>query len=136
VNQRGYCLFENVEVFAGLEADGFAGGDGDLCAGAGVASDAGFTRLDGEDTEAAEFDAVALCEGLLHGFEDGVHGGLGLGSNQSCAFYHSLNEVLFDQGMPFLRGAVRGRLRAGGHEAQGRKAMVESVRAVVNPKCT
>ena len=89
-----------MELFSGLEADGFAGGDGDFGAGAGVASDSGLAGFDGEDAEAAEFDAVAFGEGLLHGFEDGVDGRLGLGADEAGAIDHSLNEVLFDQRMP------------------------------------
>jgi len=42
-----------VEVFAGFEADGFAGRDADLGAGARVAADAGLARLYGEDAKAA-----------------------------------------------------------------------------------
>src|ERR1700722_16968973 len=85
-----------MEFLAGLEADGFAGCDGNLGAGARVASYTGLARLDGEDTEAAEFDAVTFDQALLHGFEDGVHGCFGLGANQSGTFYYSLNQILFD----------------------------------------
>ena len=91
------CLVEELKIFAGLEADGFAGGDGDFGAGAGVAADAGFAGLDGEDAEAAEFDAVACAQGLLHGFEDGVHGGFCLGARKAGAFNDPLDEVLLDQ---------------------------------------
>ncbi len=69
----GY-LAEDLEVFAWLEADGLAGGDGNLGAGARVATDAGFAGLDAEDAEATELDAVAVRESLLHGFKDGVDG--------------------------------------------------------------
>jgi hypothetical protein len=86
-----------VEIFAGLEADGFTGGDGNLGSGAGVAPYAGFARLDGEDAKAAELNAVAFDEALLHGFEDGVYGGFCLGAHQAGAFYDSLNKILFDQ---------------------------------------
>ena len=86
-----------MELFAWFEADGFAGGDGDFGSGAWVAADAGFAGLDGEDTEAAEFDTVAFSERLLHGFEDGVDGVFGLGANESGAIDDPLNEILFDQ---------------------------------------
>ena len=86
-----------MEFLAGLEADGLAGGDGDLGAGAGVAAYAGFAGLDGEDAEAAELDTVAGAEGVLHGFEDGVNGGLGLGAGKAGAFDYSLDEILLDQ---------------------------------------
>jgi hypothetical protein len=90
-------LVEDVEVLAGLEADGFAWGDRDFGTGAGVAADAGFTGLDGEDAEATEFDAVALYEGLLHGLEDGIDGGFSLGADESGALDDALDEILFDQ---------------------------------------
>jgi hypothetical protein len=80
MNIRLTKLIEDLEVFAGLEADGFARGDGDLGAGARVAADAGLAGLDSEDAEAAELDAVSFAEGGLHGFKDAVHGGLGLGA--------------------------------------------------------
>ncbi len=92
-----HSLVQDVEVFAGLEADGFAGGDAHFGSGAGVSSDSGFAGLDGEDAEAAELDAVAFDEALLHGFEDGVYGGFCLGAHQAGAFYDSLNKILFDQ---------------------------------------
>ncbi len=89
-------LGEEVELFAGLEADGLSGGDGDLGAGAWVAADAGFAGFDGEDAEAAEFDAISGDEGLFHAFEDGVDGGLGFASGKSGSLYHPLNEVLLN----------------------------------------
>jgi hypothetical protein len=89
---------EEVEVLAGLEADGFAGDDADLGAGAGVATDAGLAGLDGEDTEAAQLDAVSGDHALLHAVEHGVDGGLGLGSWQAGAFDDLLNQILFDHG--------------------------------------
>ncbi len=92
------CLAEYLEFFAGLEADGLAGGDGYLGAGARVAADACLAGFDAEDAEAAEFDAVAVREGLLHGFKDGVNGGLGFGAGKSGALHYTLDEVLLDHG--------------------------------------
>ena len=68
----GRCLVEQVQFFAGFEADGFAGGDAYLGAGARVASYAGLAGFDIEHTEPAKLDAVTLTEGALHGFEDGI----------------------------------------------------------------
>jgi len=94
-----------VEFFAGLEADGFAGGYGDFSTGAGIASDAGFAGLYREDAETAEFDAVTLSESGLHGVEDHVNSGFRLGARESCTFNHSLNQILLDHGgcFPFPR---------------------------------
>jgi len=72
--------FEALEFFAGLEANGFPGRNVDFFPGAGIAADAGFTRLDAEDAKAAELDALAAAESLLERFENGFDGLLGLGA--------------------------------------------------------
>ena len=71
---------EALKLFAGLEADGFAGRDVDFFAGAGIAADAGFARLDAKDAEAAELDALSAAESLLERFENGFDGLFGLGA--------------------------------------------------------
>ncbi len=90
-------LAEGLEVFAGFEANGFAGGDGDFSAGTRIATDAGFAGFDGEDAEAAQFDSVAAAKGVLHGFKYSVHGGLSLGPWKASAFNYPLDKVLLDQ---------------------------------------
>jgi hypothetical protein len=70
---RSNELVEQMKLFAGLEANCFAWSNRDLGTCSGIAADAGFARLDGEDTEAPQFDAVARDEGLLHAVEDGVY---------------------------------------------------------------
>ena len=89
-------LVDDVKLFAGFEANCLAGCDGDFGAGAGIAAYAGFAGLYGEDAEAAEFDAVALDEALLHGFEDGVDCSFCFGPDQSGTFDDTLNEILLD----------------------------------------
>jgi hypothetical protein len=91
-------LVEEVKFLAGLEADGFAGSDADLGAGAGIAADAGFAGTDIEDTEAAQLDALALGEGLFEGLEDGIDSGFGLVALEAGALNHLVNDVLFYQG--------------------------------------
>ena len=56
-----------------------------------LVSDAGFPGLDGEDAKATEFNTVAPAQGLLHSFEDGVHGGLCLRPWKAGAFNYPLN---------------------------------------------
>ena len=90
------ALVEQMQLFTGLEADGLAGGDGDFCSGAGITSDAGFSRLDGEDAEAAKLDAITGNERLLHAVEDGVNGCLCFGSGQSGTFYNPLYQILLN----------------------------------------
>ena len=84
-------LAERLEILAWLKTDSLAGRNGDLGAGAWITSDAGFAGLDGEDAKAAEFNTVATAQGFLHGFEDGVHGGLCLGPWKAGAFNYPLN---------------------------------------------
>lgn len=67
------ALVQQMQLFAGLETDGFAGGDGDLGSCPWVAANAGFSRLDGKDAEAAKFNAVTSDECLFHALEDSVH---------------------------------------------------------------
>ena len=93
----GVASVDDLEVFAWFEADGLAGGDADRRAGAGIASDACFTRFDGEDAESAELDAISFGKGLLHGFKDGVDGGFCLGADESGSLHQALGEILFDQ---------------------------------------
>lgn len=87
---------QHVQVLSGFETNGLSGGDRHLVAGAGIAADPGFARLDGEDTEAAQFDPVTFDEALLHGVEDGVYGGLGFCAHKPCAIDNPLDEILFD----------------------------------------
>jgi len=91
VVSRALGLAERLEIFAGLEADGFTRGNGDFSAGTRITTDAGFPGLDGEDAKATEFNTVAPAQGLLHGFEDGVHGGLCLRPWKAGAFNYPLN---------------------------------------------
>jgi len=88
---EAWLLAERLEILSWLETDGLTGRNGDLGAGAGIATDAGFAGLDGEDAKAAEFDTVATAQGLLHGFEDGVHGRFCLGPWKAGALNYPLN---------------------------------------------
>jgi hypothetical protein len=91
---------EQMKLFAGFEADRFAGSDADLGAGAGVASDAGFARADVKDAKAAQLDALTFGEGALEGLEYGIDRGLGFVALQAGALNHLVNNVLFYQGFP------------------------------------
>ncbi len=124
-----------MKILSRLETDGFSRGDRDFGAGAWVASDARLARLDGEDAESAELNAVSFGERLLHGFEDRVYGGFGLGADEAGALDDSLDEVLFDQTdslscVLWQRGVgcPESRCDAG----QGCKAMVETAGSNVN----
>lgn len=96
---RRSALFavEQVEFFAGFEADCFAGGDGYLGAGARIAADAGLSGADVEDSEAAQLDALSVGEGFFEALEDRVHGGFSLHAGQASPFDHVMDDVLFNQ---------------------------------------
>ena len=85
-----------MKFFAGLEANCFAWSNGDFSACSGVASDACLARLDGEDAEATQFDAVARDEGLLHAVEDGVYRRLCFSSWQSGTLNNPLYKILLN----------------------------------------
>jgi hypothetical protein len=85
-----------LEFFAGFEADGFAWGDADFFAGAGVAADAGLAGLDAEDAEAAEFDALAAAESLLERIENGFDGLLGFGAADESFGDNRIDDVQLD----------------------------------------
>ena len=98
-----------MEFFAGLEADGFAGGDVDLFAGAGVAADAGLAGLDAEDAEAAELDALAAPEGLLEGFENCFDSLLGFGAADESFGDNRIHDVQLDhKRLPLPRQMLEG----------------------------
>ena len=65
-----------MQFLAGLKAHSFAGGYADFGPGAGVPPDAGLTRFHIENAEAAQFNAVALRQGFLHGFKYRLDGHL------------------------------------------------------------
>ena len=69
-----------MQLFAGFEADGFAGRNIDLFAGAWITADTGLARFDAEDPEAPKLNALAAAESRLQGFEDGFDSLLGLGA--------------------------------------------------------
>jgi hypothetical protein len=108
---RLLSCFEALKFFAGFEAHGFAGRDVDFFAGAGIAADAGFARLDAENAEAAELDALAAAEGLLERFEHGFDGLLGFGTADVSRGDDGVYDVQLDH--TSLR-RIRGQMLEGG----------------------
>jgi hypothetical protein len=108
-SRRGLRAVQQVEVFAGLEADGLARGDADLGTGAWVPTDPCLARLYCEHAKAAQLDTVAADQSLLHAVEDGIDGILGLGAWESSPFYDSLYKVLLNQVVkPLSRECIQG----------------------------
>jgi hypothetical protein len=86
-------LLERLEVFARLEPHGFPGWDVHLGARARVSADAGFAGLHVENTKATQLDAVALGQGLLHGFENSLHRNFRPGFGNAGASYDLRDDV-------------------------------------------
>src|ERR1700742_2340614 len=61
--------FQTLQFFSGLEADRFARRNVHFFTGAWIAADAGLARLDAEDTEAAQLNALPAAECVFQRFE-------------------------------------------------------------------
>jgi hypothetical protein len=85
-----------MKFFARLEANCFAWSNGDFSPGPGIAPNAGFAWFDGEDPEAAQLDAVARDEGLLHAVKNSVNRRLCFGSWQSGSLNNPLYKILLN----------------------------------------
>ena len=86
-----------MKLFAGLEADGFSGGDGDFSTSPRVAADSGLSRTHIEDAEAAQFDPFSVGQRLFEALEDGVHCSFGLYAGQTGPFDNVVDDVLLNQ---------------------------------------
>jgi hypothetical protein len=91
-----------MQLFTGLEAYGFSGGDADFGSGSRIAADAGFASPNAEDSETTEFNALARCQCFLESFKHSVDCRFGLGSGQACALDHMVHDVLFNQNVTSL----------------------------------
>jgi hypothetical protein len=61
-----------LQLLAGFESDSFARWNGNLGAGPGIPADARFARFHVENAEAAQLNAIAVLERLLHGFKNSL----------------------------------------------------------------
>ena len=95
-----------MKLFARLEANCLARGNRNFSTCSGIAANAGFAWFYGEDTEAAQFDAVARDEGLLHAVEDGVNCRLCFGSRQSGTLNNPLYKILLNHSGPPSLGCI------------------------------
>jgi hypothetical protein len=94
---RRFCgRFQTLQFLAGLEADSFARRNVDFLSGTGIAADAGLARLDAEDSEAAQLDALAFAESAFEGFKNGFDGLLGLGAADVRGRDHGVHNVQLD----------------------------------------
>src|SRR5262245_43155955 len=84
---------DGLQFFARLEAHRFSGRNVDLGSGTRIASDAGLARPHVEHAKAAQFDAVAMRERLLHALKDGFHRLLRLGLGNARLGYNFIDNV-------------------------------------------
>jgi hypothetical protein len=101
---RELLSVEHVQLFTGLETHSLTRRDAHLRTGPGIASNAGLARANIEDAKAAQFNALALGQSALQGFEHRVHSGFGLVALQPGPFNYLMNDVLFNQCLPPASG--------------------------------
>jgi hypothetical protein len=89
-------LIDGLQLFARFKTHGFAGWNADLGSCARVAADTGLAGTHVEHSEAAQFDAIALGQGLLHALEDGFHGHLSLRFGDARLIHDFVDDVEFD----------------------------------------
>src|ERR1700683_922577 len=89
-------FLKSLKFLTRLESNCFTRWNINLLAGSRVTSNAGFAGLDVENAKAAEFDTFAAPEGVLHRFEDGFDGMLGLGSGDIGLGYHGIYDIELD----------------------------------------
>jgi hypothetical protein len=97
---------EALQLFAGLEAHGFAGRYIHFFAGARIAANAGFSRLYGENSEAAQFNPLAAAHAILQRLKNRFDGLLGLDAADACPFelrQYGVYDIQFNQSLPPLR---------------------------------
>jgi len=93
-------VFQPLEFFAGLEADGLPGRDANFFAGARIATNTGFSGLNAEDPEFAKFDTLAAPERALERLKDGFDGLLRLGATDVRLRDHCVYDVELDHSRP------------------------------------
>src|SRR5262249_39119954 len=92
-----------LQLFPRLEAHGFAGRNVDLSAGARIAADAGLARTHIEHAEAAQFDAFALPQRLLHAGENCLYRQLSLGLGDAGLVDHFVDDIELYHGSALLK---------------------------------
>src|SRR5208282_2402590 len=86
-------LGERLQFLAGLEAHSLAGGNTDFRPCSGVPPDTGLARFHIENTEATQFNAVALRQRFLHGFKYRFHGHFRFCLRHACAVDDLIDDV-------------------------------------------
>ena len=91
-----YPLVDGLQLFTRFEAHGLARWDADFCAGAWVATDAGFAGTNVKDSEAPQFDPISLRQSLFHALKDGFHSHFSLRLGDARLVHDFVDDVEFD----------------------------------------
>src|SRR2546426_8349189 len=81
-----------------LETNRLPGRNRDFLAGARVSPDAAFPRLDHEHTKAAQLNAVAARQRVLHRMKQSIDGLLGFELGDAGAIGETIDDIEFDHG--------------------------------------
>jgi hypothetical protein len=93
-----------MKFFAGLKSHGFTRGYAHFRASARIAADTGFARTNAENTEAAQFNAISGGESFFESLKNSIDSGFSLGSRQTSALDHVMDNILLDQcRRPFVK---------------------------------
>jgi len=92
----GRRLFDRLQFFSWFEADSLSWRNAYFGACARVASNAGLARTHVEDAEAAQLNAVAVSQSLLHALEDGLDCHFGLRLGYPSLVHDFVNDVELD----------------------------------------
>src|SRR5207244_4496549 len=108
-SHRGDFFLLALQFLPRLKTNRLPGRNRNLLAGARVSPDTAFTRLDHEHAKAAQLDAVAARQRVLHRMKQGIDGLLGFELGNACAIGETIDDIEFDHGC-----GLRGRLICAG----------------------
>jgi hypothetical protein len=91
---------QGLQVFAGLEPDGFSGRNVHFGTGSWVSSDSGLSRLYGENAKPAQLNAIVGFKCVFHAIEDRIDCLLGLGFADACSLNDLVYKIQLDHGQP------------------------------------
>lgn len=86
-----------MHLLAGLKANRLARRNWDLLTRAWIAPHAAFPRLDDEDAEASQLDAIAARERCLHRLKQRVHRLFGFQLGHAGSIGYAVDNIYFDQ---------------------------------------
>src|SRR5579864_4460082 len=95
---RACRSIDRLQFLPWLETDSFSGRNRNLRARPGIASNPGLAWPHIEHAEAAQFNAIALGQRLLHAFKHGFDRQLSFRLSDASLVHHFVDDVEFDHG--------------------------------------